>query len=141
MFKEFRNFAIRGNVADLAVGVIIGAAFNNIVQSLVGDIFMPMIGAVTGGLDFSNYFIPLSPKVTAATLAEAKKEGAVLAWGNFVTLVLNFIVVAWILFWVARVINRFRALEAQAPKKEDVAPTRQEKLLMEIRDLLKNRAA
>ncbi|HZS63214.1 MAG TPA: large conductance mechanosensitive channel protein MscL [Xanthobacteraceae bacterium] len=141
MFKEFRNFAIRGNVADLAVGVIIGAAFNNIVQSLVGDIFMPMIGAVTGGLDFSNYFIPLSPKVTAATLAEAKKEGAVLAWGNFVTLVLNFIVVAWILFWVARVINRFRALEAQEPKKEDVAPTRQEKLLMEIRDLLKNRAA
>lgn len=141
MFKEFRNFAIRGNVSDLAVGVIIGAAFNNIVQSLVGDIFMPMIGAVTGGLDFSNYFIPLSPKVTAATLAEAKKEGAVLAWGNFVTLVLNFIVVAWILFWVARVINRFRALEAQEPKKEDVAPTRQEKLLMEIRDLLKNRAA
>src|SRR4051812_18399501 len=101
MLKEFREFAIRGNVADLAVGVIIGAAFNNIVQSAVGDIFTPLIGAATGGLDFSNYFLPLSPRVTAATLAEAKKEGAVLAWGNFITVVINFIIVAWVMFWIA----------------------------------------
>ena len=134
MLKEFKEFVVRGNVADLAVGVIIGAAFNNIVQSLVGDIFTPVIGAVTGGLDFSNYFFGLSPRVTAATLADAKKEGAVLAWGNFITMVINFLIVAWILFWVAKFINRIRAAEAQKP---DPAPTRQEVLLMEIRDLLK----
>jgi large conductance mechanosensitive channel len=134
MLKEFRDFVIRGNVADLAVGVIIGAAFNNIVQSLVGDIFTPVIGAVTGGLDFSNHFVALSPRVTAASLAEAKKEGAVLAWGSFITVVINFVIVAWVMFWVAKVINRLRAAEAQKP---DPAPTRQEVLLMEIRDLLK----
>jgi len=104
------------------------------VQSVVGDIFTPVVGALTGGLDFSNYFIPLSPRVTAATLAEAKKEGAVLAWGNFITVVINFIIVAWVMFWVAKVINRLRAAEAHKP---DPAPTRQEALLMEIRDLLK----
>jgi large conductance mechanosensitive channel len=136
MLKEFREFALRGNVVDLAVGVIIGAAFNNIVQSVVGDIFMPVVGAMTGGLDFSNYFVPLSPKVTAATLAEAKKEGAVLAWGNFLTVVLNFVIVAWVMFWVAKAINRLRALEA-ADAAKSPAPTRQEALLMEIRDLLK----
>ena len=85
---------MRGNVVDLAVGVIIGAAFGAIVNSLVGDIIMPMIGAVTGGLDFSNYFIPLSSKVTAGILADAKKQGAVLAWGNFLTLVINFVIIA-----------------------------------------------
>jgi large conductance mechanosensitive channel len=135
MLKEFREFAVRGNVADLAVGVIIGAAFNSIVQSLVGDIFTPVIGAITGGLDFSNYFVGLSSKVTAPTLAEAKKEGAVLAWGSFITAVINFLIVAFVLFWVARVINRLRAQEA---KKPDPAPTKQESLLMEIRDLLKS---
>ncbi len=85
MLKEFREFAVRGNMVDLAIGVIIGAAFNGIVQSLVGDLFMPIIGALTGGVDFSNYFTPLSAKVSAPTLAEAKKEGAVLAWGSFLT--------------------------------------------------------
>lgn len=135
MLNEFKQFAVRGNVADLAVGVIIGAAFNGIVQSLVGDIFTPVIGAITGGLDFSNYFTGLSSKVTAANLADAKKEGAVLAWGSFVTVVINFIIVAWILFWVAKGINRLRAEEA---KKPDPAPTKQEALLMEIRDLLKS---
>ena len=135
MLKEFREFAIRGNMADLAVGVIIGAAFSGIVQSLVGDIFTPVISAVTGGLDFSNYFYPLSPRVTAATLADAKKEGAVLAWGNFITVLINFILVAWILFWVVKVINRLRAKDAEKP--QDPAPTRQEALLMEIRDLLR----
>lgn len=139
MLKEFREFAIRGNVADLAVGVIIGAAFNNIVQSTVGDIFMPLISSVTGGLDFSNYFVPLSPRITASTLAEAKQQGAVLAWGNFVTLVLNFMIVAWVMFWVAKAINRLRVMDALAPEKKMPAPTRQEALLMEIRDLLKTR--
>src|SRR6476661_5031467 len=102
MLKEFKEFAVRGNVADLAVGVIIGAAFNGIVQSLVGDIFTPVIGAVAGGLDFSNHFTPLSAKVTAANLADAKKEGAVLALGSFITVAINFVIVAWVLFWVAK---------------------------------------
>ena len=94
MLKKFQDFAIKGNAFDLAVGVIIGAAFGGIVASLVGDIFMPVVGAVTGGLDFSNYFVGLSSKVTADTLAEAKKQGAVLAWGNFLTIVINFLIVA-----------------------------------------------
>jgi large conductance mechanosensitive channel len=134
MLNEFKEFAVRGNVVDLAVGVIIGAAFNNIVQSLVGDVFMPVVSAITGGLDFSNYFSGLSPKVGAATLAEAKKEGAVLAWGNFLTVTLNFLLVAWVLFVVVRVINRLRRSEARQPAS---APTRQEVLLTEIRDSLK----
>ena len=134
MLKEFREFAVRGNVADLAVGVIIGAAFNGIVQSMVGDLFTPILGAVTGGLDFSNYFIGLSPNVNADSLADAKKQGAVLAWGNFLTVAINFIIVAWVLFWVAKGINRLRAEEANKP---DPAPNRQEALLMEIRDALK----
>src|SRR6266576_6180186 len=106
MLKKFQDFAIKGNAFDLAVGVIIGAAFGNIVSALVGDIFMPIVGAVTGGLDFGNYFAGLSSKVTADTLAEAKKQGAVLAWGNFLTVVINFIIVAWILFIVVKAMNR-----------------------------------
>src|ERR1044071_10509929 len=93
MLEEFKKFALRGNVVDLAVGVIIGAAFSGIVNSLVGDMIMPMIGAITGGIDFSNYYVPLSSKVTAGTLAEAKKQGAVLAWGNFLTVTLNFVII------------------------------------------------
>ena len=134
MLEDFKKFALRGNVIDLAVGVIIGVAFNNIVQSLVGDIIMPIIGAITGGLDFSNYFVKLASKVTAVDLADAKKQGAVLAWGSFLTIALNFIIVAWVLFWVAKGINRLRAEEANKP---DPAPNKQEALLMEIRDLLK----
>jgi large conductance mechanosensitive channel len=95
MLREFREFAMKGNVVDLAVGVIIGAAFGAIVTSLVGDVIMPIIGAATGGLDFSNYFTPLSSKVTAANLADAKKQGAVLAWGSFLTLTINFIIIAF----------------------------------------------
>ena len=135
MLEDFKKFALRGNVVDLAVGVIIGVAFNNIVQSLVGDIIMPIIGAVTGGLDFSNYFLPLSAKVTAASLADAKKQGAVLAWGNFLTITLNFIIVAWVLFWLMRMVNRLAP--AEAPKAPSA--TKQEQLLTEIRDLLKSR--
>lgn len=137
MFDDFKKFALRGNVVDLAIGVIIGAAFGAIVNSLVTDILMPVIGAITGGLDFSNYFIPLSSKVTAATLADAKKQGAVLAWGNFITLVINFLIVAWVLFLVIRGMSRLIKKEAEkAP-----AVSKQEQLLAEIRDLLKARGA
>lgn len=135
MLKEFREFAMRGNVVDLAVGIIIGAAFGAIVQSLVGDIIMPVVGAITGGLDFSNYFTPLSGAVTADTLTEAKKQGAVLAWGNFLTLTLNFIIVAWVMFLVVKSMNRMRAQQAAEPDAAP-APSRQEVLLMEIRDAL-----
>ena len=134
MLKEFREFALKGNVVDLAVGVIIGAAFGSIVIALVGDIIMPMVGAITGGLDFSNYFTPLSRSVTASNLADAKKQGAVLAWGNFLTLTLNFIIVACVLFLVIRFMNRLKRRDEAAPPPK---LTRQEELLTEIRDLLK----
>src|ERR1700683_2550977 len=108
MLEEFKKFAMRGNVVDLAIGVIIGAAFGAIVNSLVGDVVMPLIGAATGGLDFSNYFIPLSAKVTAANLVDAKKQGAVLAWGNFLTITLNFLIIAFVLFLCIKGINRLK---------------------------------
>lgn len=135
MLDEFKKFALRGNVVDLAVGVIIGAAFGAIVTSLVGDIIMPLIGAVTGGLDFSNYFIPLSSKVTAAALVDAKKEGAVLAYGSFLTVTLNFIIIAFVLFLA------IRSLGKMVKKEAEKAPpvSKQEQLLAEIRDLLKAR--
>jgi large conductance mechanosensitive channel len=136
MLKEFRDFAMKGNVVDLAVAVIIGAAFGAIVNSLVADVIMPLIGAATGGLDFSNYFLSLSSKVTAANLADAKKQGAVLAWGNFLTLTLNFLIVAFVLFIVIRVMTQFKRKEAVAPAAPP-KPTREEELLTEIRDLLK----
>ena len=135
MIEEFKKFVLRGNVVDLAVGVIIGAAFTGIINSLVGDIIMPVIGAVTGGIDFSNYFIPLSSKVTAATLAEAKKQGAVLAWGNFLTLAINFLIIAFVLFLAIRALGRLMRAEAEKPP----ALSTQEQLLTEIRDLLKSR--
>src|SRR5215472_11247053 len=102
MIEEFKKFAMRGNVVDLAVAVIIGAAFGAIVNSLVNDIVMPIVGAITGGIDFSNYFLPLSSKVTATSLAEARKQGAVLAWGNFMTLVINFLIVALAMFFAVK---------------------------------------
>jgi large conductance mechanosensitive channel len=136
MLEQFKSFALRGNALDLAVGVIIGAAFGNIVQSLVGDIFMPVIGAVSGGLDFSNYFVPLSSSVSANSLAEAKKQGAVLAWGNFVTIAINFIIVALALFAIVSLLQRLKQREAEKPAP---AVNRQEVLLEEIRDLLKTK--
>ncbi|HXD46831.1 MAG TPA: large conductance mechanosensitive channel protein MscL [Pseudolabrys sp.] len=135
MLEDFKKFALRGNVVDLAIGVIIGAAFGAIVNSLVADIIMPIVGAATGGVDFSNYFLPLSAKVTATTLVEAKKQGAVLAWGNFITLVINFIIIAWVLFLVIRAMSRLVKKEEAKP----APPTKQEELLAEIRDLLKAR--
>jgi large conductance mechanosensitive channel len=138
MLKKFQEFAVKGNAFDLAVGVIIGAAFGGIVTSLVGDIFMPIIGAVTGGLDFTNYFIPLSSKVTADSLVEAKKQGAVLAYGNFLTIAINFLIVAWVLFLLVNAIQRLRQKEEAKPAAP-AAPPRQEVLLTEIRDLLAKR--
>ncbi len=135
MLAEFKKFALRGNVVDLAVGVIIGAAFGAIVQSLVGDVIMPVIGAATGGLDFSNYFVPLSSKVTALNLADAKKQGAVLAWGSFLTIVINFLIIAFVLFIAIRTLGRL--MEKEAEKAPTVS--KQEQLLAEIRDLLKSR--
>lgn len=134
MLEEFKKFAMRGNVVDLAVGVIIGAAFGAIINSLVADIIMPIIGAVTGGLDFSNYFIALSSKVTAVSLADAKKQGAVLAYGSFLTIVLNFLIVAWALFVAIKGINR---LKRQEPAPAPPNPAKEVLLLTEIRDLLK----
>ncbi|HEU0147355.1 MAG TPA: large conductance mechanosensitive channel protein MscL [Bradyrhizobium sp.] len=136
MLKEFREFAMRGNIVDLAVAVIIGAAFGAIVNSLVGDIIMPLVGAVTGGLDFSNYFIPLSKAVTATSLADAKKQGAVLAYGSFLTLALNFLIVAFVMFMVIRVMNQLKRLQEAAPPPPPKL-AREVELLTEIRDLLK----
>jgi large conductance mechanosensitive channel len=135
MLKEFRDFAMKGNVVDLAVGIIIGAAFSAIVTSLVGDIIMPIIGSI-GGLDFSNYFIGLSKNVNATNLADAKKQGAVLAYGSFLTLTLNFIIVAFVLFMVIRAMNTLKRKDEAAPAAPP-KPTPEVTLLTEIRDLLK----
>src|SRR5580700_1351548 len=138
MLEEFKKFAMRGNVVDLAVAVIIGAAFGAIVNSLVADIIMPIIGSITGGLDFSNYFTPLSSKVTASALADAKKQGAVLAWGNFLTLVINFVIIAFALFLAVKGMN---SLKKSEPPPAPSGPSKEEQLLTEIRDLLKARQA
>ncbi|MGX7704174.1 large conductance mechanosensitive channel protein MscL [Methylobacterium sp. Gmos1] len=132
MLEEFKKFALRGNVVDLAVGVVIGAAFGAIVTSLVQDVIMPTVGAITGGLDFSNYYLPLSSKVqTGLAYAEAKKQGAVIGYGQFITVALNFLIVAFVLFMVIRGMNQMVRREEVA--KEDPADV---KLLTEIRDLL-----
>jgi len=131
MLEEFKKFALRGNVVDLAIGVIIGAAFGAIVNSMVGDVLTPIIGAITGGLDFSNHFIPLSSRVTADSLAEAKKQGAVLAWGSFLTFLINFIIIAWVLFLVVKLM----LMQSEAQKAPPLS--KQEQLLTDIRDLLK----
>jgi large conductance mechanosensitive channel len=136
MIEEFKKFAMRGNVVDLAVAVIIGAAFGAVVSSLVADVIMPIIGSVTGGVDFSNYFLPLSSKVTAPVLADAKKQGAVLAWGNFLTLVINFLIIAFALFLVVKGINK---MKHEAPPAPPPGPSDEVKLLTEIRDALKSR--
>jgi large conductance mechanosensitive channel len=137
MLEEFKKFALRGNVVDLAVGVIIGAAFGLIISSLVGDIIMPIIGAVTGGLDFSNYYLPLSAAVkTGMPLADAKKAGAVLAYGNFLTVALNFLIIAFVLFIAIQGINKMKKKE----EAKAAEPPASEKLLTEIRDILARKA-
>lgn len=133
MMSEFKEFVLKGNVMDLAVGVIIGAAFGKIVDSLVGDIIMPIIGKIFGGLDFSNMYIPLNGQEIGMALVEAKKAGAVIAYGNFITIVLNFIILAFIIFQMVRMMNNLKKAEPTAPvvTPEDIV------LLREIRDSLK----
>lgn len=136
MLKEFKEFAMKGNVVDLAIGVIIGAAFGKIVDSMVGDIMMPIIGAIFGGLNFDNYFFALAKGVTATNVADAAKQGAVLAYGKFITVAINFIIIAWILFMLVKLMNKLKkqevtAAEATAPTPPDIV------LLTEIRDALK----
>ena len=140
MLEEFKKFALRGNVVDLAIGVVIGAAFGRIVDSIVGDLFMPIIGAITGGLDFTNYFIPLSGDNTAASLEEARRQGAVVAWGSFATVTINFLIIAWILFLIVKAINRLQRREESKVDAEKPAELPADvKLLAEIRDLLAGR--
>jgi large conductance mechanosensitive channel len=132
---EFKEFAMKGSVVDLAVGVIIGGAFGKIVDSLVGDVIMPVVSKIFGGLDFANYFIPLSGQ-TAATLVEAKKEGAVLAYGSFLTVSINFVILAFIIFMLVKQINRLKREEPAMPAAPPVTPE-DVVLLREIRDSLK----
>lgn len=136
MLNEFKAFIAKGNVMDLAVGVIIGGAFGLIVSSLVNDMIMPIAGAVFGGIDFSNYFIPLAGGVTATTLEAAREQGAVLAYGNFLTVLINFLILAWIIFLMVKAVNSMRAKQEEAPAAP-VAPPADIALLTEIRDLLK----
>lgn len=138
MLKEFKEFAIKGNAFDLAVGVIIGAAFGKIIDSLVNDLIMPIIGSLTGGLDFTNYFIGLSKAVNSPVLADARKQGAVLAYGNFIQIIINFMIVAFALFLIVRQMNAMKKQEAAAPEAPP-APTADQALLTEIRDLLAKR--
>lgn len=136
-FSEFKEFAVKGNVVDLAVGVIIGGAFGKIVDSLVGDVIMPVVSKIFGGLDFSNYFIPLAGQ-TATTLAEAKKTGAVLAYGSFLTVSLNFIILAFVIFLMIQQINRLKREPEATPAPAEPPPTPEDiQLLREIRDSLK----
>lgn len=149
--KEFREFAMKGNVVDLAVGVIIGGAFGTIVKSMIDDILMPVVGKAIGNVDFSNLYIPLSDTVTQAeaakkaplSLAEAKSAGAVLAYGNFITILINFVILAFCIFIVVKLMNearkRFERQEAAAPPPPPPAPAASEIYLKEIRDLLAKR--
>ena len=120
MLKEFQEFISKGNVMDLAVGVIIGAAFGKIVASLVDDVIMPIVGAIFGGLDFNNYFFALSPTVTATSLVEAKKQGAVLGYGSFFTVLINFLILAWIIFLMVKAVNT----DAQEDRAREAGSTR-----------------
>ena len=138
MIEEFKAFIARGNVIDLAVGVMIGGAFGAIVTSLVNDIITPIVSLVAGSVDFSNYFIPLSSKVTATTLAAAKEQGSVIAYGSFLTIVINFLILAWIIFLMVKAISKMRREEPAAPPEPAAAPA-DIQLLTEIRDLLKQR--
>ncbi|MBN9331551.1 MAG: large-conductance mechanosensitive channel protein [Comamonas sp. SCN 67-35] len=136
VMQEFKEFAVKGNAIDLAVGVIIGAAFGKIVDSIVGDLVMPLVGKLVGGLDFSSYYIPLAGQAAGLTLAEAKKTGAVFAYGNFITILVNFIILAFIIFMMVRQINRMKKETPAAPAEP--APTPEDVVLLrEIRDSLR----
>jgi large conductance mechanosensitive channel len=136
MWNEFKSFAFKGNAFDLAIGVIIGAAFSRIVDGIVNLIIMPIIGALTGGLNFDNYFLALSSNVTANNLVEAQAQGAVLGYGAFITILVNFLIVAFVLFQLVKIANRMK--KAEPPAAPSLSKT--EELLAEIRDSLKARA-
>lgn len=136
ILQEFKQFALKGNVMDLAVGVIIGGAFGKIVDSLVNDVIMPIVGKLFGGFDFSNNYLALNGQAAELTLLEAKKLGAVLAYGNFVTIVLNFVILAFIIFQMVKFMNRLKQDDASAAPAPVVTPE-DVMLLREIRDSLK----
>jgi large conductance mechanosensitive channel len=136
MWKEFKDFAFKGNAFDLAVGVIIGGAFGKIVDGIVNLLIMPIIGALTGGLNFDNYFLPLNAAVNATNFADAAKQGAVLGYGAFITILINFLIIAFILFQLVKVSNRMKKAEPPAPPPP---ATTSEVLLGEIRDALRKR--
>ncbi len=136
MWNEFKNFAFKGNAFDLAIGVIMGGAFGKIVDSMVGDLIMPIVGAVTGGADFSNYFLGLNPSVTATTLAAAKEQGATFAYGSFITILVNFLILAFVLLQLVKMSNRMKRAEPPAPPP---AASTTDVLLAEIRDALKKK--
>jgi large conductance mechanosensitive channel len=142
MFKEFKEFALKGNLIDLAVAFVMGAAFVKLSTAFIEDLIMPLVGKISGGIDFSNKFFGLSDGVTATNLVDAKKQGAVIAYGNFITIAINFVIVAFVMFLVVKAINKAKKLalkeEAAAPAAP-VEPTPEEKLLAEIRDLLKQK--
>jgi len=140
MLQEFKAFAVKGNVVDLAVAVIIGAAFGKIVDSLVQDVIMPVVGRIFGGLDFSNYYLPLNNQAMNLTLVEAKKAGAVLAYGNFITILLNFLILAFVIFQMVRLMNRLRNSFHHPDEDKPAVPSAPPEdilLLREIRDSLK----
>jgi large conductance mechanosensitive channel len=137
MLKEFREFALKGNMVDLAIGVIIGAAFGGLVQAVVSDLIMPVVGLATGGIDFSQMYVQLRG-APQPTLEQARTAGATIAYGHFITLAINFLIVALVLFFVVRAINRMKR-ETPPAVPEAVKPSRQEVLLAEIRDLLRAR--
>ena len=134
MLKEFREFALKGNMVDLAIGVIIGAAFGGLVQSIVNDLLMPIVGLATGGIDFSQMYWQLSG-ASAANLDDARKAGATIAYGHFITLAINFLIVAWVLFMVFKGMNRMKRRQVEAPA-EAPTPPQDVVLLTQIRDLL-----
>lgn len=141
MMKEFKEFAMRGNVMDLAIGIIIGGAFTGIVNSVVNDLVMPVVGKAVGNMDFSNLYVPLSSEVpTGLALEEARKVGAVFAYGNFITVLLNFLILAFVIFLLVKGINSLKRQKAAAPAVPP-APTKEEVLLTEIRDSLRHIAS
>ncbi len=140
MFKEFKEFALKGNLIDMAVAFVMGAAFTKLSTSFIEGLIMPFVGLLSGGMDFTNKFLALSDKVTATSLVEAKKQGAVVAYGDFITVAINFFIVAFVMFLVVKAINKAKSLaEKPAAPAGPPEPSAEEKLLSEIRDLLKQK--
>lgn len=141
MFKEFKEFALKGNLIDMAVAFVMGAAFVKLSGAFIEDLIMPMVGKLSGGMDYTNKFFALSDSVTATNLVEAKKQGAVIAYGDFITIGINFVIVAFVMFLVVKAINKAKKLtEKEAAQAAPPEPSNQEKLLTEIRDLLRQRS-